>query len=191
MKKPKPGFQFCNVCRHEKEIDLDFNKGTKTCKTCLCMDRKLKRLKMQANGESKFAYATVTKIEVLKYKGNSCLICGYNKYSGALDLHHRFPEKKSPRRKKGHGGWHLQRDIEELNLCILVCSNCHREIHAGLHDDRLDVLLALQKKKHEVYLEEKERIRLQIIVDTERRIAESKKPKPPEEVVNDLNLDMS
>lgn len=73
-------------------------------------------------------------------------------------MHHRFPEKKHPRRKKGVGGWHVVRDKEELEFCLLLCANCHREIHAGLHDGKLDILLSLQQMKHKQYIENRIRI---------------------------------
>lgn len=64
-----------------------------------------------------------------------CEICGYNKCIEALDFHHRDPSKKdftiSSTRKggKGVGSWPELK--KELDKCILVCSNCHREIHAA------------------------------------------------------------
>ena len=31
----------------------------------------------------------------ITHKGGKCEVCGYNKYQGALDLHHRNPKEKS------------------------------------------------------------------------------------------------
>ncbi len=66
----------------------------------------------------------------IKYKGNKCNICGYNKCVDALEFHH-LQEKKFGLSKSG-----LTRSWDktkiELDKCILVCANCHREIHAGL-----------------------------------------------------------
>ena len=30
----------------------------------------------------------------IEYKGGKCQLCGYNKYQGALDLHHIDPKKR-------------------------------------------------------------------------------------------------
>lgn len=67
----------------------------------------------------------------VKYKGGKCCICGYNKYKGALEFHHLDPSKKDfGISAKGYTrSWELIK--KELDKCILVCSNCHKEIHAG------------------------------------------------------------
>ena len=70
----------------------------------------------------------------VQYKGGKCCICGYNKYIGALEFHHLDPNQKD----FGIGSKGYTRGFdkvkEELNKCICVCANCHREIHAGLID---------------------------------------------------------
>lgn len=68
----------------------------------------------------------------VEYLGECCQICGYSKYIFALDFHHRDPKTK----EFGLSERGLTRSWEktklELDKCILVCSNCHREIHAGI-----------------------------------------------------------
>ena len=68
----------------------------------------------------------------LEYKGDRCQLCGYSKYQGALDLHHKNPETKS----FGIGDKGYTRSLEkikaELDKCLLVCANCHRELEAGI-----------------------------------------------------------
>ncbi|EKD80311.1 MAG: hypothetical protein ACD_40C00144G0002 [uncultured bacterium] len=70
----------------------------------------------------------------VELKGGKCQICGYNKYIGAMDFHHIDEENKSfDLSSKGlTRSW--DRIKEEINKCALVCSNCHREIHAGVVD---------------------------------------------------------
>ena len=69
---------------------------------------------------------------LVKYKGGSCIICGYNKSSWALDLHHINPKKKSfELNVKGLSrSWDLL--IKEADKCVLICANCHREVHSGI-----------------------------------------------------------
>ena len=71
------------------------------------------------------------------YKGGKCCVCGYDKYVGALDFHHINPEEKI----FGIGSRGYTRSWEEvkkeLDKCVLVCKNCHCEIHAGLIDASL------------------------------------------------------
>ena len=60
--------------------------------------------------------------------GNCCSKCGYNKNTSALEFHHLEPEHKD-----FHFGSTKTTNIDkirkELDKCILVCANCHREIH--------------------------------------------------------------
>ena len=66
------------------------------------------------------------------YKGGQCCVCGYRKYVGALDLHHRDPKTKD----FGIGDKGYTRSWEvikrEADKCVLVCANCHREVEAGI-----------------------------------------------------------
>lgn len=74
-----------------------------------------------------------TKILIIEAMGGACVCCGYKECAAALALHHLNPEEKdfnlkSVRRTKK--SW--PSIVEELRKCVLVCSNCHAEIHAGI-----------------------------------------------------------
>ncbi len=68
----------------------------------------------------------------IEYGGGACQICGYKKCNRALSFHHKDPTKKD----FGLSAEGLTRSWEktkiELDKCILVCANCHMEIHEGL-----------------------------------------------------------
>jgi len=68
----------------------------------------------------------------IQYKGGKCQICGYDRHQGALDLHHiNQADKKFGIGDKGYTrSWKIVK--VELDKCILVCANCHREIEAGI-----------------------------------------------------------
>ncbi|HYU64705.1 MAG TPA: hypothetical protein VEK36_00340 [Candidatus Paceibacterota bacterium] len=68
----------------------------------------------------------------IAYKGGKCQICNYNRYQGALDLHHIDPiTKEFGIADRGHSrSW--ERVKKELDKCVLVCANCHRELEAGI-----------------------------------------------------------
>lgn len=72
------------------------------------------------------------KLLALAYKGNKCQCCGYNKCISALEFHHIEPtQKEFAIRTNGYTrSWNKVKS--ELDKCILVCSNCHREIHANI-----------------------------------------------------------
>lgn len=52
------------------------------------------------------------------------------KYIGALEFHHLNPNKKDFGISGGTKSFETLRP--EVDKCILVCSNCHREIHANV-----------------------------------------------------------
>ena len=72
------------------------------------------------------------KAKAIEYKGGKCQICGYNKYHGSLDLHHLNPDQK--KFEIGYRGYtrSWEKVKAELDKCVLVCANCHRELEAGI-----------------------------------------------------------
>ena len=73
-----------------------------------------------------------TKELLVEYKGGKCEICGYDRCIGALEFHHINPEEKEfGIGQKGYTR-SIEKNKEEVDKCILVCANCHREIHEGL-----------------------------------------------------------
>src|SRR5690348_2345711 len=70
--------------------------------------------------------------KAVTYKGGKCIVCGYDRCQAALDFHHLDPKKKDFGISMD-GITRAWKTIQlELDKCVLVCSNCHREIHAGI-----------------------------------------------------------
>ncbi|KKQ93602.1 MAG: hypothetical protein UT19_C0009G0011 [Candidatus Woesebacteria bacterium GW2011_GWB1_39_10b] len=67
----------------------------------------------------------------VKVKGGKCVVCGYNKYIGALELHHVWGKKEFSIGDTGYT-YSKERLQAELSKCVLLCANCHREIEAGI-----------------------------------------------------------
>ena len=67
----------------------------------------------------------------IAYKGGKCCICDYHKCNTALDFHHRDDTKKSFGLSVRGLTRSWERTRKELDKCVLVCANCHREIHSG------------------------------------------------------------
>ena len=72
------------------------------------------------------------KQECIDYKGGSCQQCGYDKYNGALEFHHINPNEKDFNVGSLKSYSFTEKLKQELDKCILLCSNCHREVHGGL-----------------------------------------------------------
>lgn len=68
----------------------------------------------------------------VEYMGGKCQICGYNRCISAMDFHHRKAEEKG----FGISAFGITRSwdkiLNELQKCVLLCANCHREVHAGV-----------------------------------------------------------
>jgi excisionase family DNA binding protein len=64
--------------------------------------------------------------------GGRCSICGYDRYIGALQFHHRDAAAK----RFGVGERGLTRSLAavraEASKCILLCANCHSEVEGGI-----------------------------------------------------------
>lgn len=86
--------------------------------------------KTVTSSESVILWRKRTKIKLIEYKGGKCEICGYDKCSRALGFHHKHPKEKD----FSISGKSLSFDKlkTEVDKCMLVCSNCHCEIHDGL-----------------------------------------------------------
>ncbi|MFA7289203.1 MAG: hypothetical protein WC055_10025 [Melioribacteraceae bacterium] len=120
--KEQLDYKVCSVCNIELKIDKFYKGNNKVnrhsyCKSCLnslTVDRQ-RNLKKQC----------------IKYKGGKCIVCNYDKYDGALEFHHLIPEEKD-----FTIGQYKNRSFEnlksELDKCVLLCSNCHREVEGGI-----------------------------------------------------------
>ena len=69
-----------------------------------------------------------TKLKLITCMGSKCQICGYSKCTDALEFHHINPNEKDKDYFNMRGG--LSPNLKtELDKCVLLCANCHREIH--------------------------------------------------------------
>jgi len=79
------------------------------------------------------------KVEAVNYLGGACLDCDYSKTISALEFHHVDPHQKEFGISTSGGTKSLERLKVELDKCILLCANCHREEHARLEDGEYDM----------------------------------------------------
>jgi len=123
--------RFCKRC--QKNVDTkNFHQrrgkenGAVYCKPC--------------TSEQTLERTRLLKSKMVEYKGGSCVRCGYNKYYGALEFHHLDPAIKDFNPSKLKKYTFDDRVKMELDKCILVCSNCHREIHHELKQKERETL---------------------------------------------------
>lgn len=72
------------------------------------------------------------KVMALEYMGNACSCCGYDRCVQALEFHHVDDTTKEFGISESGETRSWERIKQELDKCVLVCSNCHKEIHAGV-----------------------------------------------------------
>lgn len=78
------------------------------------------------------AWRQKIKIDLVNYKGGKCVSCDYDKCISALEFHHLDPKEKDFSIGESGKTRAFEKMKEEVDKCVLVCANCHREIHAGL-----------------------------------------------------------
>lgn len=112
----------------------------KYCVDCSPIGSNNQRTKGNRAPESKEAWSArqnkrrrLLKEKCIDYLGGKCVVCDYSRCSSALEFHHRDPSLKSfPLDSASIASKSWDRIIEELNKCVLVCANHHREIECGL-----------------------------------------------------------
>ncbi len=82
------------------------------------------------NAQSVASYRKQTKIKAIDYKGGRCQICAGLFTPAVFEFHHIDPLTKKFA-VSGDGitrAW--ARIQEEVDKCLLLCANCHRQVHA-------------------------------------------------------------
>lgn len=69
---------------------------------------------------------------LIKEAGGRCVICGYARYAGALEFHHRDPATKSFELSSQGVTRSLDKARAEAAKCVLLCANCHAEVEAAI-----------------------------------------------------------
>ncbi len=109
----------CPKCKCEKLLDSFYfkqkeNRYSSWCKECVYKLQKQRWLDR--------------KKKAVELMGGKCCKCGYNKNCAALDFHHLDPSEKS----YDWGTLRLRswaNILEELKKCVMLCKNCHAELH--------------------------------------------------------------
>lgn len=116
-------------CKHHGDVKFILeNRGYYRCTQCRnnAVSRKRQTLKK----------------DLVDYKGGKCEKCGYDKCVSALDFHHKDTNEKDFGLSSNGctRGW--KKLTQEADKCLLLCSNCHREVHQelnGYKESRADI----------------------------------------------------
>ncbi len=107
------------VCtRHGSRPFRPDARGTYRCSAC--------------NAERVAARRRRVKEILIAEAGGSCELCGYDRCARALEFHHRDREEKAFGIAYRGVSRSLERARAEAAKCVLLCSNCHAEVEAGV-----------------------------------------------------------
>lgn len=132
----------CTLCKKSCPIDQFNKKGhnriQSRCKSCVSKLAKKYYLKDKDKYNKKARinmpiYRKRNREYFSQYKlDRGCEFCS-EKEPVCLDFHHLDPnEKEDTIARLCNNGSSIDTILVEVNKCIVVCSNCHRKLHAGL-----------------------------------------------------------
>lgn len=119
LEKSNSSEKFCPRCKDTKPISKFYKRrnkegGSVYCKVC--------------TSEQTTERQRALKSKAIEYKGGKCTNCGYDKCNAALTFHHLDPNQKEfTIAHCAHTSFNKVK--EELDKCILLCYNCHMELH--------------------------------------------------------------
>jgi hypothetical protein len=110
--------RICRTCRETDPAKFSVNRRLvySECRAC--------------KNKRQMALHAANRQAAIDMMGGNCARCGYSRCPAALHFHHLDRSQKDPEWKNLRGR-KLTHQAEELKKCILVCANCHAEIHAG------------------------------------------------------------
>lgn len=106
----------CSLCSRQYEYNKKKGHTRTVCNSCTANNRRF-----------------ILKDRAIKYKGGKCERCTYSKSYRALVFHHIDPSQKDFQLSGMHTrSWEVI--TKELDKCMLLCSNCHMEVHEEIEE---------------------------------------------------------
>lgn len=139
--------KICKSCNVEKKLKYFFRSKEgyyfTYCKSCDSLRKREwdKRNPQKYNLQNKIKQEKlkiarrdlIEKINKIKSKG--CSNCGFNKFVECIQFHHLDPLIKEESICEMISAAKKEKEImEEINKCILLCANCHMELHGTLRE---------------------------------------------------------
>jgi len=139
----------CSKCKLEKRLDEFHNCKSKKdgkqpyCKSCLIVatkkDYRVNNRKRVFSERAKAKRDEIRGIFNSIRAHNVCAFCDESTLC-CLDFHHLDPKQKDLSVSRLSFAKSKDRMLKEMQKCVVVCSNCHRKIHAGLLEPSIDQL---------------------------------------------------
>ena len=143
----------CAKCKLKKSFE-EFNKNKTTkdgrqsyCK--VCSSNASKKDYRDNNRKDLFVFRAGERKKQIKAlfnqirSNNGCAFCEEDELC-CMDFHHLDPSQKDVNVSYLCDCKSKERMLREMKKCVVVCSNCHRKIHAGLLTPTLDQLCKIE-----------------------------------------------
>lgn len=104
--------------RHGETFFVREGRGYYRCKRC----------RVEATGRRRQALKRI----LVEEAGGKCLLCGYSRCYRALEFHHLDPKTKEFQLAHRGRTRSIAKLRAEASKCVLLCSNCHAEVEAGV-----------------------------------------------------------
>lgn len=133
--------KICSRCKIEKEFNEFHNSKVKKdgkqpyCKECL--SKAVKKDYRENNRKETFSERAKVRAKQIRdllekiRKHNGCVFCDESE-TCCLDFHHLDPSQKDQSISYLSHAKSKERMLNEMKKCVVVCSNCHRKVHAGI-----------------------------------------------------------
>lgn len=116
----------------------DYKKCTKTHIRDILIKRNVYKGPKKREGKEKLKHKSLQvinwkkdkRLKLIEYKGGKCEICNYDKCYKALEFHHIDPNQKDF--DISANSFAFERMKQEVDKCMLLCANCHRELHHNM-----------------------------------------------------------
>jgi hypothetical protein len=129
LKKYDIKYSFSENREHCVVCNKDLSKQQRKYCSVSC---KMKGLRISQLAEYGFGYQEklgfLRKVYFIEQLGGKCSICGYDKNISALEFHH-LKDKEMSLTQMNLRENNIELILKELDKCILLCSNCHKELH--------------------------------------------------------------
>lgn len=127
--------KICTKCQRELPLDMfrwknkSANKKHSQCKECQSKQEKIHYEDRKEAVLARTLNAKERNFEYIKQqKSCGCAKCGEKRFY-VLDFHHKNPEEKEYNINTMRVSYSLEKIQAEIDKCVVLCSNCHREFH--------------------------------------------------------------